>query len=213
MKVLTKYHQPLFATIAAGVITIDRSTPFYSGGWTQPVPGVLVSETYFDLKGLAIEDETIFFDGMAVQESGVPAIQGTAGDNYMLFDFMTTIPLDQNAINAVITVAPGFPGSTLNYEHVPYARYRRWAIDLDTAARMAMVVNDSQAGSLAPTASDRLYCYRIVIVDAATLASATSINTQAARYVIDATPKAEPEYQYLMRLKKSYDLQQTPDVD
>lgn len=213
MKVLTKYHQPLFATIAAGVVTIDRSSDVYGGGWSQPTPGLLVSETYFDLAGLATEDETIFFDGIAVQESGIPAIAGVAGDNYALWDIMTTIPLDNAALFALPATSPGFPGSTLNYEHVPYARYRRLAIDLDTAARMAMVVNDSQSGSLAATASDRLYCYRVVIIDAATIASATSINTQAARYVIDATPKAEPEFQYLMRLKKSYDLQNEPDVD
>jgi len=66
---------------------------------------------------------------------------------------------------------------------------------------------------MAPTASDRIYCYRIVALDVSTLASAANINVQPARYLIQAVPKAEPEYEYLMRLKRSYDLQQSHDED
>jgi len=39
------------------------------------------------------------------------------------------------------------------------------------------------------------------------------ILTPSGRHVMQVDAIAEPEFQYLMRLKRSYDLQQTPDVD
>lgn len=214
MKTLAKYHDALFVTIAGGTATIDYS--LQSQGWVSPTNGLFVSETYFDLAGLAMDDETIFFEGMAVQQTGLPAIQGQAGDNYVQYDIMTSIPIDTSdvALLGLFSVRGlGFLGGELNYEHVLYQRTRRYTLDLDTTARMAMLALDEQSGSMAPTASDRIYCYRIVVLDAATLSSAANINVQPARYLIQAVPKEEPEFQYLMRLKRSYDLQQSHDED
>jgi hypothetical protein len=214
VKTLAKYHDALFVTIAGGTGTIDRS--LVSSGWTSPTNGLYVSQNYFDLAGLAMDDETIFFEGMAVQQSGVPAITGAAGDNYILYDIMTSIPIDTSDLLLLGNLSVrglGYPGSELNYEHVLYSRTRRYTLDLDTTARMAMLALDEQSGSMAPTASDRIYCYRIVLIDAATLGAAANINVQPARYLIQAVPKEEPEFEYLMRLKRSYDLQQSPDED
>ena len=78
-----------------------------------------------------------------------------------------------------------------------------------------MVANDNQSGSNMPTASDRIYCYRLVIPDASQAPAATivSINVPPARYLLQVEAREEPTYQHLMRLKRSYDLQQQPDVD
>lgn len=214
MKTLAKYHDALFITISGGTATIDTS--LVGSGWTSPTNGLFVSETFFDLAGLSMDDETIFFEGMAVQQTGVPAIQGQAGDNYILYDIMTSIPIDASdaAMLGLFTIRGlGYPGVELNYEHVLYQRTRRYTLDLDTSARMAMLALDEQSGSMAPTASDRIYCYRIVVLDVPTLASAANINVQPARYLIQAVPKEEPEFQYLMRLKRSYNLQQSHDED
>lgn len=215
MKTLAKYHDACFAVIAGGAIQIDHSV--LSSGWQLiDASGAIGSETYFDLAGLSQEEKTLFFEGMAVQESGVPAIAGQAGDNYILYDIMTSVPFDMFDVPLVGSLSIrgiGFPGSELNFEHVLYARTRRLTLDLDTTARMAMVVNDYQSGSMMPTASDRIYCYRIVVVDASTMASASSINIQPARYLLNVQAKEEPTYEHIMRLKRSYDLQQSHDED
>ena len=73
------------------------------------------------------------------------------------------------------------------------------------------ILGDHQTGSLDATASDRIYCYRAV----------TFLQTQnpcliaipSARYLLRAEAKEEPEYEYLMRLKRSYELQNEPDND
>lgn len=217
MKTLAQYHDALFAIVdPEGIITIDRS--FVSSEWSQPVPGLLVSQNYFDLAGMSQDDKTMFIDAMAVQESAFPAISGGAGDNYTLVDIMTSIPIDvaKNQFVSNVTLRGlGFPGAQLNFEHVLYQRYRRFGLDLDVNARVAMLMNDAQSGSNFPTASDRIYCYRVVIPDTSQPAPATlaSINVPPARYLIQAEAKEEPTYQHMMRLKRSYDLQQVPDRD
>jgi len=217
MKTLAQYHDALFATIdPEGNVTIDPN--LLSSGWSQPVPGMLVSQNYFDLAGMSQDDKTMFIEGMAVQEGAFPAIDGAAGDNYILVDIMTSIPIDvaKNQFVGNVTVRGlGFPGAQLNFEHVLYQRYRRFGLDLDVGQRVAMMMNDAQSGSNSPTASDRIYCYRVVLPDLSQPAPATlaSINVPPARYLIQAEAKEEPTYQHMMRLKRSYDLQQAPDRD
>ena len=218
MKTLTKYHDALFCTVAGDPKVITISTAAVSNGWSQVIPGYLLSSNYFDLAGLSQEDETIFIEGIAVQEGGVPAITGGPGDSYVIFDIMTSIPIDWTAdsnrmLGQLAVRGVGFPGTVLNFEHVLYSRYRRWGITQDTAGRSAVLLNDSQSGSASATASDRIYTYRIVVPFLAAPSNITNFNVQAARYLINAKPKQEAEFEYMMRLKKSYDLQNEPDVD
>ena len=212
-KTLVKYHDPLFATLAGATVTIDYSSQYLSQGWTQPTPGFLLSSNYIDLKGLSQEDETVFINQAFIQDSGSPGIAGIAGDYYYMYDIMTTIPVDWTATNLANMVFSGlgFPTNILNYEHVIYQRIRRFSLDLDTAANTAITVQDNQSGSGMPTASDRIYCYRLVIPN--TAGGIASLTTQAVRYVLNVDTRAEPEFQYMMRLKRSYDLQNEPDRD
>ena len=41
----------------------------------------------------------------------------------------------------------------------------------------------------------------------------STVAVTGARYMLRATAKEEPEYEYLMRLKRSYELQNEPDRD
>jgi hypothetical protein len=218
MKTLAKYHDALFASVIGdGTITIEYDA--VSSGWEQPIAGLLVSSTYFDLAGMSQEEKTLFIEASAVQEGAFPAIAGLAGDNYVLIDIMTSIPVDWANVGLPASFVSlrglGFPGQLLNFEHVIYQRYRRLTLDVDTGARFAMVANDNQSGSNMPTASDRIYCYRVVLPDLsqAPAVSMTFLNVPPARYLLQVEAKEEPEYQHLMRLKRSYDLQQSPDVD
>lgn len=219
MKMLAQYHDALFATVdpATKAITIE-TTGGISSNWSQPQTGMCVSEVYFDLAGMSMEDKTLFIEASAVQEGSFPAITGVAGDNYILIDIMSSIPVDWSNVglptSVIVLRGLGFPGQLLNFEHVLYQRYRRMTLDVDTAASFALTSNDAQSGSNSPTASDRVYCYRIVIPDlTATPATMLTFNVPPARYLLQVEAREEPTYQHLMRLKRSYDLQQEPDVD
>jgi len=58
-----------------------------------------------------------------------------------------------------------------------------------------------------PTAASKLYCYRIVVplVDSGT----TILSVPAARFYLTGVRDAEPDLEYMMRLKRSFELDQT----
>ena len=218
MKVLAKYHSALDVT-KIGPNNYDLTPISQYGanmGWSKLVGQIFVSETYFDLKGLAIDDKTLFPTGIVCQRGNVGQMDGAAaGDSYIMFDVLTSIPIDTSSASQDIinwfNVGPGWPGSTLNFEHVLYMRGQRWTTDLDTNNQFPIKIDEWQSGSMSPTASDRVYSYRVVLIGLG--ATATRVITPSGRHVMQIEGKEEPTYEYLMRLKRSYELQQSPDVD
>lgn len=210
---LSKYHGIFLANRAAGNWVIDPVT----NGWNQGVGAgytdIFWSSTYFDLKGLSDDMETVFLDAATVQHAGFHGLGGPAGSNVVIHDIITSIPVDPTdtlVLDAVFQSGLGFPRGYLNFEHVLYGRVQRWANDLDVASGFPELREEFQYGSLQPTASDRLYSYRFITVN---VVGDTAVQLPPVRHLIQASPKAEPEYQHMMRLKRSYDLQQSPDVD
>lgn len=218
MKTLVKYHSALdLSQNAPNDYDLTPVGQFGSNqGWTKISGQCFASETYFDLAGLSMDDKTIFPSGITCQ-LGSPAreLGAAAGDNFLVLDVITSIPVEMvfGSLEVLnwFNIGPGFPGTTLNFEHVLYCRGQRWTTDLDTNNAFPMKADEWQCGSMSPTASDRLYSYRVVLVDLN--ATATRIVTHSARHVMQVDVAEEPTYQYLMRLKRSYDLQYEPDVD
>lgn len=215
MKVLAKYHSALDITQAAPnnydftvVSQVGSNTQ-----WERISGQIFVSETFFDLAGLAIDDKTIFPAGITCQRGNSALLDAAApGDNFIMLDVLTSIPVDiTNDVLNWFNVGAGFPGSTLNFEHVLYMRGQRWTVDVDTNSQFPLKADEWQSGSMSPTASDRVYSYRVVLVNTGN--SSARIITPTGRHVMQVETKEEPTYEYLMRLKRSYDLQQSPDVD
>ena len=213
MKTLTKEFGLLVLDKAGPVYSIDTSLT--NSNWRQLSPGVgvFIADTYFDLGGLAMDDKTLFFEGAAMQEILPPAITvGTAGDNLVMVDIMCTTPLTDNEV-ALYTQFGNIigDGSSLTFDQTIYGRVRTLNMDLDNlAGGYFITLGDNQTGSLEATASDRIYCYRMVIT---TITADSQTTVTGARYILRATAKEEPEYEYLMRLKRSYELQNAPDRD
>lgn len=218
MKVLTKHHATLDVTGTPANFDFT-AVPLLGGnqGWVKVAPTIFYSETYFDLKGLAIDDKTIAPSGITVQRGTFSgADNGVAGDSYEVLDVLTSIPVDLDNLTIVaqwLYQGPGMVGTTLNFEHVLYARRQRYTLDLDTNVAFFMKANETQMGSMSPTASDRIYSYRLVSIVPRSTSTITRVVTSNARHVMQLEAMEEPTYEYLMRLKRSYDLQQTPDVD
>ena len=185
-----------------------------STGWRQMGPANFIASTYFDLAGMSIEDQTLFFEGATIQEILVPQFApASVGDGTFVLDIMSQVPMTDNEV-ATFAVSGNLAGvfsSTLTFEQTIYGRVRYFNIDIDNqAGGLAILLSDNQLGSLSPTASDRVYCYRYVAMGMNAPGFATVFG---ARYILRANAKEEPEYQYLMRLKRSYELQNEPDRD
>lgn len=213
MKTLAKEIGTLVVTKAGPVGTLGDS----SEGWEQTSVGglIFVNRQYFDLAGLSVDDKTLFFEGAAVQDTLNPAASpSTAGSLILLTDVMSNKPLTNDEATSI---GAGFGNTAfgdgnLTFDQTIYMRLRTFNIDLDNAAGGYMIpIADNQLGSLSPTASDRVYITRIAIIGANSADGFYSINP--CRYLLRASAKEEPEYQYLMRLKRSYELQQSFDRD
>jgi len=183
------------------------------GDYEKLGPSVFAASDYIDLAGLSMDSETIFPQAITVQMTSQPFINGAVAKQLVILDLITSIPIDLTsaywATGIWLTDGPGFSLSESNFEHVLYARSNAYSTTVDLAASWPTLVSSHQFGSMAPTASDRVYCYRIVTFDN----DVTGITLPSARHLLVVDVKAEPEFEYLMRLKRSYDLQNEPDVD
>ena len=220
-KTLAKEHQ---------FIALERADPNVNewsivaqyGGWRQLGPNSFCSSNYFDLAGLAMDDKTLFFEASGVQTILAPLANRTgAGDSCLIMDLMSTRPLTDGQL--LTTIGSGnFAGNAasdgqgpLSFEETVYARTQMFVRHLDTSAWGYITMTDENFfGSMEPTASDRIYSYRVAVVSQETSGtSMTELSIYPARHLLQATVKEEPEFQYLMRLMKSYQLQQSPDID
>ena len=219
MKSLVGYHAPLQVDQnPPSVWRVDpNALPGYNEGWKHiglPAQGVFLSTQQIDMAGMSQEDKTIFFEAASIQTPTYVCTQSgtTAGDNIQIIDAVSTIPLDieNNVFNPVFQ-GIGFPGSGLgNHEHIVYGRFQRWSSDLDHANIFPVMVESNTFGSMEATASDTLYLYRWVYFTAATI---TTGSCGPARIMFGVNAKEEATYQHIMRLLRSYELQQSPDRD
>lgn len=217
MKVLThEFGAVRLTQNPPNVFTLDTSVS--GGAWRQPTAGsgFVINTGYIDLAGMSQQEKTMFFQGATVQEIQPPVVfNQAAGDNIVVVDIMSSVPLTDDEylmVNSTGNLNQRLSFDGLTFDQTIYMRIRNYVVDVDTASWGSMVlVAENQLGSLNPTASDRIYCARTLAVG--TPITADQIDLLGARYVVSTEAREEPEYEYLMRLKRSYELQQEPDRD
>jgi len=211
MKTMTKE----FAQLAVQVTGASYTILSNEGNWREVsgAPGLYIASAYFDLAGLTMDDKTLFFQGAATQELKNPtSFPATAGNTLQIADIMSVVPLTDSEASfypfgANFNVSNS---SDLTFGQTVFGRVRVFNIDLDNlAGGYSILLSDTQTGSLESTASDRIYCYRVVQYTGAD----ARFDVFPARYILRADAKEEPEFEYLMRLKRSYELQNEPDRD
>jgi hypothetical protein len=220
MKTLTKMHGTLSATRAADgggprLYSINHGAS--TGEWEllDANLGYFLSSGYFDLAGITLQEKTLFFQGALVQDYLAPSIGGgVAGDTLVVVDLMMTTPFeDNNKLFESYAVGFGFLGSHENFEQVTYGRSQVMSLNIDNlASAQPVLLHQNHFGSGMATSSDRVYTYRLVRFVQASDADRT-LTLPGCRHILSADAKEEPEFEYLMRLKRSYELQNEPDVD
>ena len=211
MKTLTKEHSNLALVGVASQWDVDTTITF--GSWTRLTNNLFCSKTYFDLAGMSMDEKTLFFEASGTQTTAAPAVTtGASGDLVFITDLMSSSPLtDADLIQFQSNGNFAQPGAVLTWDETIYARSQQWAITINEAASNFMVLlNEEQFGSMSPTASDRIYSYRIVLAKGVQM---DSVYVYPSRHILRATAKEESDHEYIMRLLRSYQLQQEPDVD
>ena len=219
MKTLAKEHQYL-QLVRSGP---DWSVQFTKGSWRKIGVESFVSENYFDLAGMTMEDKTLFFEAAGVQSVLAPLANNTGtGDSAIIMDIMCTRQITDSQLIATLIYGnmagnQGVTGSQgpLSFEETVYARTQMFVRHVDTAAWGYLTLTDENFfGSMEPTASDRIYSYRLVFLSALTGATnTTEVTIAPARHLLKSAAREESDHKYMMRLMRSYQLQQSHDED
>ncbi len=213
MKTLAKEHGiALFNQASPGVWNLAPSVS--TGYWEKVGDSTFVSSTYFDLAGMSMEEKTLFFEAAGTQSVVPPAgtAAAVAGDALVMLDLMSSSPLTPGEVIQA-TVFGNFPPTPLSFQETVYGRIDSWVVHIDTGTWGSYTLtNSEQIGSMMPTASDRVYSYRAIVLSPVA-PTETTITIAAARHILKAVAKEEPDHEYMMRLLRSYQLQQEPDVD
>jgi hypothetical protein len=141
---------------------------------------------------------------------------GITGDNVSITLVIADRPLSPTFASYV---APGFIGGDLDAQNVIFNRHQTWAITQDSSSlsNYTVLMNETSGGICSSTASDRIYWGVALLPNVIKVGPSTStvdsITFPPMRIRIFFNASEEAEYQYLMRLKRSFDLQQSYDVD
>ena len=206
-------------------IDIDRDgnvTSQYNGGYSdfsQTGTAIYVCETNIDLSGYALESKTFFpYSSFEQRASEVLANFGddTSPRNIQDIIIVSSIPIELTLISLsqIMLQLPGFSnfsilgGNQYKINRDPLLHQHKLVFSHDSTtstiggSSVYRITSDISAGSLEPTAADKLYCYRIITSSA----KDGGVFMPAARVLIPGTITTEPTLEYMMRLKRSYEL-------
>ena len=191
-------------------------------------------EDVIDLEGYTMKDMTAYFRQSFEQRGGVYSVQwkATPIDPLTNFDagflemvLITTVPMTDANLAAGVISAPGFVSlsgaiydyGNFNREMVIHGRMYLHGIDSsfgadvfqDNGAAYTRIIQEYDFSSLEPTATDKLYVYRVLFFsDPAreVFSGLSRVSIPPARILLDTNFAKEDEIPYLMRLKRGYEL-------
>jgi len=190
-------------------------------GLTNLGGGFFVLQQDIDLSGYAMERKTFYPYSSFEQRGGIVSGQFASAPTEQPYvieqTIISSIPLNTNDFAASIIAAPGF--NTYSGFIDGQARFDRSSIihgelkwyTIDTTQSVKAGLNTLKLlerevfSSLEPTAADKLYCYRILLLTAVT-GEAFKGSWPPTRVLIPGTISSEPKLEYMMRLKRSYEL-------
>lgn len=202
-----------------GALDLEWDAFSSSGAWenlTFIVNGIY-HEDSIDLSGFANQYLTFFIDSAITQENPLRRLVGVDAAGMIDATLITTVPIDVDTYGLELTSggSPGLPtvvpgeSTELDPSTVIYSRIH--VSTADTAATSAigvlLPVDVGQTGTLEATAADKLFVYRIVVpVRQTTGRDYTFMGAPSQRIILQGTMAEEPTIEYMMRLKRSYEL-------
>jgi hypothetical protein len=199
-------------------LTVDRDNnrTVQSTGYTTIGVNVYLNETSIDLSGYALQKKSFYpYSSFEQRNTAVIANFTDQGSGRNVVDniIISSIPLDLSGTNPNLLAAalPGFIGNIgtgyrLNRDPLMHQHQIIYSHDSTTSGAggtsIYRVVSSQSASSLEPTAADKLYCYRLITTNGVD----GDLTMPAARVMIPGTISTEPSIEYMMRLKRSYEL-------
>jgi len=185
-------------------------------GWvsTPPIdvnnPASFYYETYFDLSGYTLDDLTIYPEIAAIQDPGRYTATFALNGRLNVIDIVSQERLDvQNIIENYQrnNSLPGSFESTEDWTQIVMGRWRLHTLTtIQSAPEVMTIAQEGDFSSMEPTAVEKLWIYRIVIPVGIFDVDFAQIRIPPARFIIRFESIEESELNYMMRLKRSYEL-------
>lgn len=194
----------------------------YRNGW-QSIPAYPLASYYedsIDLSGYALQGMTFFPELGFLQESPVRSITGFPIEEIsgiLEATIISSVPMLPTDVltQLLFGSAPGMIQpqhvniqGTEDWSQVLYCRIRNDVLNSAITGGYTQPLDQGQVGSLEPTAADKLYILRVVLPygRSAVIDSFTSMVAPAQRVGFRGMMAEEPLVEYMMRLKRSYEL-------
>ena len=182
-------------------------------GAPAPLVPYLWTMTTIDLGGLELKKETFFPVGSTIQDPGIYGNTSETTPAMAVIDIITDKLIDPSqCIDFAYIYANngsmyGMLGNDNDATTIVMGQYRFMTGNSNlTYPNMMRTEVSTSFSSGEPTAASKLYCYRIVqpFVDGDT----TTLSIPASRFYLTGVRDQEEDLIYMMRLKRSYELQQ-----
>ena len=199
----------------------------------QIAPTAFVQEFKLDLSGYVQSDLTVGFRRSFEQVGGLDIIfwenYDVNNDALIETNIVSSVPFTDPQLIGALLASPGFniynatavDFGNFNRTHIIHGSYDVMYANSTIGAGAfttrgnanLMSVQSNVFSSLEPTAADCLYCYRIFSLpnaanggDPGEIKGVSQITLPAKRIILDAFTVEEPDLEYMMRLKRSYEL-------
>jgi len=187
-----------------------------------------VQEMKLDLSGYVQSDLTVGFRRSFEQLGGANSIfwetYDVNSDAITETVIISSVPFNDAQLQAAILSSPGFipyqfvgiDFGNFNRTHIIHGTYDVMYANSTIGAgaftakgnAVLMSVQSNDFSSLEPTAADCLYCYRVFLLPAPGTeeGGVSQLSLGPKRVILDAFTVEEPDLEYMMRLKRSYEL-------
>jgi len=172
----------------------------------------LCHETVIDLSGYAMDSLTFFPTSVGLQDPGIYIFQPTEGSAFNgmhVLDIITSVPMDLDTLGNLQAqgIGPGMLGSKYEFETLLFGMYRFFTQNQNIPYPNYQQLERSQRfDSGEPTAADKLYCYRVVVLASGGLDPLSFVKIPACRQLMAGVMGSESDLVYMQRLKRSYEL-------
>lgn len=175
-------------------------------------------ESTIDLSGYANQYLTYFPEVAFNQGPARVGILGVEAAGVIEAVAITSVPMDlqEFADQVILGGGPGLQSVSADTEAMDYSAALYYRIDthlVDTATPnsrgVTRLASTAQHGSISATAADKLYIYKVILpifLSSVTATEITNLATTAERVGFIGQMAEEPTIEYMMRLKRSYEL-------
>ncbi len=184
-----------------------------ANGYQDLGPDALIYSNTIDLSGWTMNDFTFGTVQSQYQDPGVYSSTAVSAKTEVI-EIVTDVPISLVQLGIIkdnlgVSV-PGMLGSAQDFTTILYGNYRLYVPNTSLGAfpGFLQLISSGSFGSKEPTASAELYCYRIVKCIGA---PGELVATPACRVGLFGAFYQEGDIEYMMRLKRSYELQQLVD--